>query len=166
LNPKRLTELALMTAIALIIFVIELQFPDIKIPGVKLGLANIVTVWGVFRYKPSEVAMVVFCRVILGAMFSGNIPALIYSISGSLMCLIAMIALRNVLDKNYIWLCSIIGAIFHNIGQIAAAVITLQSMAFIAYFPVLTLTGSIAGLFTGLCAQNLLNRLPSSVDKK
>ena len=157
---KRLTELALLTALALIIFVIELRFPDIlPIPGVKLGLANIITVYAVFQYQPSETAMLVACRVILGAVFSGNMSALLYSASGAVMCLLGMIIISRFLNPEYLWLCSILGAIFHNIGQILAAMAVMQSAAVLSYLPVLILSGSIAGLFTGLCAQAVLKRM-------
>ncbi len=157
---KKLTELAMLTALALIIFVIELRFPDIlPIPGVKLGLANIVTVYAVFRYTPAETAMMVACRVILGAMFSGNMSALLYSASGAALCLIGMIFISRFLSLKYIWLCSILGAIFHNTGQILAAAVMMQTATFFSYLPILILSGSIAGLFTGLCAQLLIQRL-------
>ncbi|MBE6876684.1 MAG: Gx transporter family protein [Ruminococcus sp.] len=155
---RKLTELAMLTALALIIFVIELHFPDIAIPGVKLGLANIITVYAVFKYKPSETAMLVACRVILGAMFTGNMSALIYSASGALMCLLGMLYLKRFLNLNYIWLCSILGGMLHNIGQILSAVAVMQTTAVISYLPILILSGSVAGLFTGLCAQAVLKR--------
>ena len=70
MKTRRLTELAMLTAVALIIFVIELQIPNpFPIPGVKLGLANIITVYAVYHYRPGEVMMVVFVRVFLGALF-------------------------------------------------------------------------------------------------
>ena len=157
---KKLTELALLTALALIIFVIELHFPDIlPIPGVKLGLANIITVYAIFQYQPSETAMLVACRVILGAICSGNMSALLYSASGAAMCLLGMIIISRFLNPEYLWLCSILGAIFHNIGQILAAMAVMQSMAVLSCLPVLILSGSIAGLFTGLCAQAVLKRM-------
>ena len=155
---RRLTELAMLTALALIIFVIELHFPDIAIPGVKLGLANIITVYAVFVYQPSETAMLVACRVILGAMFTGNMSALLYSASGAVMCLLGMLYLKRFLNLNYIWLCSILGGMLHNIGQILSAMAVMQTTAVISYLPVLILSGSIAGLFTGLCAQAVLKR--------
>lgn len=155
---RKLTELAMLTALALIIFVIELHFPDIAIPGVKLGLANIITVYAVFVYQPSETAMLVACRVILGAMFTGNMSALIYSASGALLCLLGMLYLKRFLNLNYIWLCSILGGMLHNIGQILSAMAVMQTTAVISYLPVLILSGSIAGLFTGLCAQAVLKR--------
>ena len=126
MNIRRLTELALLSAVALIIFVIELRIPNpFPIPGVKLGLANIVTVYALFRYRPSETAMIVAVRLLLGAVFSGNPSALLYSAAGAVCCLLGMLALRRILPEQQIWLCSIIGAMLHNIGQITAAVIII-----------------------------------------
>lgn len=160
MNIRRLTELALLSSVALIIFVIELRIPNpFPIPGVKLGLANIVTVYAVFRYRPSETAMIVTVRLLLGAMFSGNPSALLYSAAGAVCCLLGMLTMRRFLPEKQIWLCSIIGAMLHNIGQIAAAVLIMHSFGVIAYLPLLLITGSLAGAFTGLCAQLLLNRI-------
>ena len=160
MNIRRLTELALLSSVALIIFVIELRIPNpFPIPGVKLGLANIVTVYSVFRYRPAETAMIVTVRLLLGAMFSGNPSALLYSAAGAVCCLLGMLALRHILPEKQLWLCSVIGAMLHNIGQITAAVILMRSPGVIAYLPLLLVTGSLAGAFTGLCAQLLLNRI-------
>ena len=160
MNVKRLTELALLSTVALIIFVIELRIPNpFPIPGVKLGLANIVTVYAVFRYRPSETALIVTVRLLLGAIFSGNLSALLYSAAGAINCLCGMLLLRRVLPEKQIWLCSVIGAMLHNIGQITAAVIIMLSFGVVAYLPILLVTGSLAGAFTGLCAQLLLNRI-------
>ena len=160
MNIRRMTELALLSAVALIIFVIELRIPNpFPIPGVKLGLANIVTVYAVFRYRPSETAMIVVVRLLLGAMFSGNPSALLYSAAGAIACLCGMLLLRRILPEKQIWLCSVIGAMLHNIGQITAAVIIMRSFSVAAYLPILLVTGSLAGAFTGLCTQLLLNRI-------
>ena len=160
MNIRRLTELALLSSVALIIFVIELRIPNpFPIPGVKLGLANIVTVYAVFRYQPAETALIVSVRLLLGAMFSGNPSALLYSAAGAVCCLFGMLALRNVLPEKQIWLCSVIGAMLHNAGQITAAIIIMRSFSVIAYLPLLLVTGSLSGVFTGLCTQLLLNRI-------
>lgn len=160
MNIRRLTELALLSSVALIIFVIELRIPNpFPIPGIKLGLANIVTVYAVFRYRPSETALIVTVRLLLGAMFSGNPSALLYSAAGAICCLLGMLTLRNILAEKQIWLCSVIGAMLHNIGQITAAVIIMRSIGVIAYLPLLLATGSLAGAFTGLCTQHLLRRI-------
>ena len=160
MNIRRLTELALLSAVALIIFVIELRIPNpFPIPGVKLGLANIVTVYAVFRCKPSETAMIVAVRLLLGAVFSGNPSALLYSAAGAISCLCGMLLLRGVLPEKQIWLCSVIGAMLHNLGQITAAVIIMRSFGVAAYLPLLLVTGSLAGAFTGICTQLLLGRI-------
>ena len=91
MKAKKLARLALLTAVALIIFIIELQIPNIiPIPGVKLGLANIVTVYAVYKYSAKETAAIVIIRVVLGSIFGGNIAAIMYSMAGALLCLAGM----------------------------------------------------------------------------
>ena len=157
---KRLTELAMLTAVALIIFVIELQIPPLTaIPGVKLGLANIITVYCVYRYKPWEAALVVAVRVIIGAMFAASFSTILYSASGAFLCLWGMIPVSRLFPNIPIWACSVIGAVLHNIGQIAAVIVSFGSFAVIGYLPFLMIGGIISGLFTGLCAHFVIERL-------
>lgn len=159
MKTKRLTQLSLLTAAALIIFVVELRLPDIlPIPGVKAGLANIITVYAVYRFSAGETALMLASRVLLGAFFAANLSALIYSASGAALCLTGMLILRKVIPVRYIWLCSIIGGILHNTGQIAAAIAVTGTVAVLAYYPILVVSGSIAGLFTGLSAGLIINR--------
>lgn len=160
MKTKRIAELSLLTAIALIIFIIELRIPNIiPIQGVKLGLANIITVYAVYRFSAKEVAMLVVVRVLLGGVFSGNISALIYSFSGAVLCLVGMLLVKRIIPPEQLWLCSIIGAILHNTGQIIAAVAVTRSAAVIANYPFLIISGVISGLFTGICAQLVLKRV-------
>ena len=165
MNVKRLAELSMLTAAALIMFIVELRLPDLStVPGVKLGLANIFTVYGVYRFKGKEVLLMVLTRVFLGAFFSSNFSAVIYSLAGALMCLAGMLLLKRIISADYLWLCSVLGAVFHNAGQLTMAVIITRTTAVLAYAPVLVVSGCIAGLFTGLCAQFVLKRLiPSKV---
>jgi heptaprenyl diphosphate synthase len=160
MKTKRIVLLGLLTGLALILFIVELRIPNpFPIPGVKLGLANIVTVYAVFRFKPQETALTVAARVLLGAMFGGNPSALLYSAAGAFCCLLGMLLLRRALPEKQLWFCSVIGAMLHNVGQIAAACAVMGSLSVIAYLPMLLLTGSAAGLFTGLTAQLLLSRM-------
>ena len=157
---RRLTELALLTAAALIIFVVELQIPyPFPIPGIKPGFANIITVYAVYRYKAHEAAMVAAVRIVLAAVFTGNWMALIYSAAGTLLCLIGMLPLKKLLDERYIWMTSVIGAVLHNTGQMAAALLILRTPQLLLYYPFLLASGCIAGAFTGLCAQFIIKRL-------
>ncbi len=153
MKTKRLTELALLTSASLIVFIIELRLPNLSpVQGVKLGLANIFTVYAVYKFSGKEVLLMVLSRVILGAVFSSNFSALIYSLSGALMCLAGMLLLKKIIPQKYIWLCSIFGAVFHNTGQIIAAVVMMRSFSVIAYYPILIVSGCIAGAFTGFTA--------------
>ncbi len=164
MNAKKICYMSLLTGIALIIFIVELRIPNlIPIAGVKLGLANIITVYGLYHLRAGETAMILLVRIFLGSVFGGNLSAIIYSLSGGLLCFAGMILLRKILDERYIWLCSIIGAILHNIGQTAAAVAVTRTTAVLVYLPLLMISGCIAGLFTGLCAQFLTARLGKRV---
>ncbi|MBR1664308.1 MAG: Gx transporter family protein [Ruminococcus sp.] len=157
---KRLTELSLLTAVSLIMFVIEMQLPPIvPVPGVKLGLANIITVYAVYNYKPQEAALVFTVRVLIGSLFSGNVTALIFSFSGGVLCLLGMILISRISDVSMIVPASVIGAALHNIGQIIAAVFVMNTTAVISYLPYLLFAGSIAGAFTGTCALLVIKRI-------
>jgi len=160
MRVRRLVELAVLTAAALIIFIVELQIPNpFPIPGIKLGLANIITVYAVYRYRAHEAASLVCVRLILGAVFSGNFTALIYSASGGILCLIGMLGLRRIIDEDHLWMASVLGAVLHNTGQLAAAILVMRTPQLIAYYPFLLVSGCLAGAFTGLCAQLVLKRL-------
>lgn len=160
MDVKRLTKLALLTAVALILFVVEAQIPaPVPIPGVKLGLANIVTVYAMFRFGPKDTLLVLLTRVVLGSVFAGSVMALWFSLAGGLLCWAAMAALRKILTEQQLWVCGILGAMCHNLGQMAVCLAVYRSWAVAVYLPVLLLSGIVTGLFTGLTAQFLLKRL-------
>ena len=156
----RITRLALLTAIALTIFLAEAQLPPLTwVPGIKLGLANIVTVYAMFALGPGDALLILSARVFLGAVFSGQMMTLLYSAAGGLLSWCVLLPLRRLLTRRQIWLCSPVAGVFHNLGQLLCAAGVMKSWAVLAYLPYLVLAGILAGLFTGLCAQFLLNRL-------
>ena len=155
----RITRLALLTAIALTIFLAEAQLPVIPIPGVKLGLANIVTVYAMFVMGPGDALLVLSARVFLGAVFSGQMMTLLYSAAGGLLSWCVLCLLGWLLTERQIWLASPVAAIFHNIGQLLAAAAVLRSWSVMAWLPYLVLAAILAGLFTGVAAQALIKRL-------
>ena len=153
----RLTNLALLTTVALIIFVIEANLPPLtSIPGIKMGLANIVTLSVFYLFSQKDALMVLLVRVILGALASGQIMTLPYSLSGGLLCFCVCALLLPLFPLKRLWLLSVIGAIFHNIGQIIVAVVLTGTPEIIWYLPVLLISGTISGFFTGYDAQSLL----------
>ena len=158
-TTKQLSLMALLTAIALAIHVAEAQIPaPVPIPGVKLGLANIVTVYAIFTLGPGAALMILVARILLGSLFSG-VMSLFYSLAGGLLCFAVMLILRHVLTKKQIWIASVIGAVFHNIGQILVAIVVTGTPAIVSYLPILLLSGIAAGLFTGFAAQTFIRRM-------
>ncbi|MBE6973842.1 MAG: Gx transporter family protein [Ruminococcaceae bacterium] len=151
--------LALFTAIALTIFMVEAQIPaPVPIAGVKLGLANIVTVFLVFAIGPREGAAVLACRIFLGAVFAGNFSSVFYSAAGGLLSILTTVLLRRILTHKQLWVCGALAAVAHSVGQMAMAIILSGTPALALYLPIMVAISIVTGIFTGLCAQLLLNR--------
>ncbi len=159
MNVKKVTRLALLSAIALTIFMVEAQLPAlVPVPGVKLGLANIVTVFAVFTLGGKEGAAVLFVRIFLGAVFAGNFSTILYSAAGGVCAIAVTILLRKILTKKQLWVAGCLGAVAHSIGQMAMAVLLTRTPGLLIYLPVMVVISIVTGLFTGLCAQFLVNR--------
>ncbi len=159
MKTKKLTLLSLLSAIALTIFMIEAQIPAlVPIPGVKLGLANIVTVFAVFVLGPKEGASVLFVRIFLGAVFAGNFSTIFYSAAGGALAIGTTILSRKFLTDKQLWVAGALGAIAHSIGQMAMAVLLTATPGLAVYLPVMIGISIVTGCFTGLCAQLLVNR--------
>lgn len=159
MKTKKLTVMAILTAVALTIFVLEAQIPPIvPLPGVKLGLSNIITVFAVFAMGPGEAAAILACRIFLGAVFAGNFSSIFYSAAGGLCAILVTIGLRRILTTTQLWVAGALGAVAHSIGQMAMAVLLTGTTAILIYLPVMVGISIVTGLFTGLCAQFLVNR--------
>jgi len=181
---KKLTLMAILTAAALIIFIIEAQIPlPIPVPGVKLGLANAVTLFALFygnrkrgdgpgvssdnnkfvanapNLTIANAFTILLCRILLGAVFTGRPIAFAYSLAGGLLGFAAQALMKRFVTTKQIWVCGAIGAIFHNIGQILAAILITGTPAIAAYLPVLIIAGVFTGVITGLIAQLTLVRI-------
>ena len=159
MKTNKLTRMALLTAIALTIFMVEAQIPPVvPLPGVKLGLSNIVTVFAVFALGPKQAASILFCRIFLGSIFAGNFSSILYSASGGTLAIFTTILLRKVLKNNQLFIAGSLGAVAHSIGQMIMAVIMTGTPAIAVYLPALVAISIVTGMFTGLCAQFLVNR--------
>ena len=159
---KTIVLLSLLTALALIIFTIESAIPPIvPIQGVKLGLANVITLFLVLNADKKSALAVLIVRVILAAIFAGQAISMIYSLCGGLLALIAMCAANYILKGKPVWFISAVGAIFHNIGQIGAAVILLSRQV-IYYLPFLIISGCITGVLIGLLTDFTTSKMKKS----
>ena len=161
LTTKQLTLCALLTAMALALSYLENFFPlalAIPIPGVKLGLANVVTLFALYILGPTQAMMILFSRCFLGAVFAGNLNALIFSLLGGFTAMVAMILLSRV-RKLSVYGVSVGGAAAHSCGQVAAAILTLGNTAPLYYLPILLGVSLFTGALTGLIAVCLFRAL-------
>lgn len=159
MKVRKLTVMGLLTAVALTIFVVENQIPSpVPLPGVKLGLSNIVTVFAVFMLGSGEAAAILFARIFLGAIFAGNFSTVLYSGAGGLLAILTTIALKHVLKENQLFVAGCLGAMAHSVGQMCVAIAVTGTPGLLIYLPALLVCSIITGAFTGLCAQVLVQR--------
>jgi heptaprenyl diphosphate synthase len=159
---KKIVTLALLTAVSLILFVVESQFPPITpIPGIKLGLANMVTLFILYRkgFKAIDAVLVIAARVILAALITGSLFSLMFSFCGGIAAVLTMILFRKLLGNKLIPVTSVAGAIAHNITQLTVALLVYMSMGILLYLPALMLGGILSGLITGIAITTILRRL-------
>ncbi len=160
---KRLAVLALFATLSLAVYAIESAIPPlVPIPGIKLGLANIITLVILSNGCGKDALLVLVVRILLSSLFFGQAVSLLYSLAGGLLCLLAMWLANRALQGHFLFLTSIFGAIFHNLGQIGIALLLTQTPGVLAYLPFLAISGIVTGFFTGLCA-GFLNRILTSV---
>lgn len=163
LTTRQLTLCAVLTAMALALSYLENLFPislAVPIPGVKLGLANIVTLFALYALGPAQALLILAARCLLGAMFAGNVNALVFSLMGGVTAMLVMTGLSR-LRRLSVYGVSVGGAAAHNCGQVGAAILTLGSAAPLYYLPVLLGVSLFTGALTGLVAACLFRALGS-----
>ncbi len=153
MNTKKIVSLALFTALALILSLVESALPPLApIPGIKLGLANIITLIVLLNYTARDAFLVLLVRVLLSSLFTGQAIYFLYSLSGALLCFASMWLVNKLLQNHFVFLTSMVGSIFHNTGQVLMAILLTKTFGVAAYLPILLVSGVLTGLFTGLCA--------------
>ena len=159
LTTRQLTLCALLSALALALSWIESFLPVfVPLPGARLGLANIVTVFALYALGPAQALSILLVRCTLGAVFAGNLNALLFSLLGGFSAMGAMILLSR-WKRLSLYGVSMGGAAAHNCGQVAAAVLTLGTSAPLGYLPLLLATSLFTGALTGLIAGLLFRAL-------
>lgn len=150
---RHLTTLALYTTLALAIYGAESLLPPLlPIPGMKLGLSNIITLLVLTKYAGRDALLVLISRILLATFLFGQFISLFYSLCGGLFCLVAMCFVKKLLHNKHLYITSIFGALFHNIGQILIALLLTRTLGVLSYLPFLIICAIVTGLFTGLCA--------------
>ena len=161
ISTRQVAMCAMLTALALGLSTLENLFPVtlfIPLPGVKLGLANIVTVFALYQLGAAPALCILVARCLLGSLFAGNASALLFSLLGGVLAMLVMMALTRLRGLS-VYGVSIGGAAAHNCGQIAAACLTLGSTAPLYYLPILLGASLITGAVTGVAAACLFRAL-------
>ena len=161
MTTKQLTLCAVLTAAALALSYIENFLPLnllIPLPGIKLGLANVVTLFALYALGPAQALLILLARCLLGGVFAGNLNALLFSLMGGVAAMLTMILLSR-WRKLSVYGVSMGGAAAHNCGQIAAAILSLGNTAPLYYLPLLLGVSLFSGALTGLIASALFRAL-------
>lgn len=158
-QAKRTALLGVLTAVALVLSYVEAILPPIysAVPGIKMGLPNIIIIFMLYKFSIKETAVVSLFRVVIVTMLFGNVMMLAYSLAGAVLSLSVMTALKKI-DRFSTVGVSIAGGVFHNLGQVLVAMLLLDSAQIGYYMLVLAITGTIAGGFIGLAGAYLLKR--------
>ena len=153
--------LGICTSLALILAYVEVLLPTPiqAVPGIKLGLPNIVIIFLLYRHGPITAAAVSLVRVALVALLFGNAMSLAYSVAGAVLSLAVMILLRRLDFLSTVGV-SVAGGVMHNVGQILMAMLVLGTAELGYYLAVLAVTGTIAGVLIGLAGHVLIHRVP------
>jgi heptaprenyl diphosphate synthase len=158
MKTRKMTTITMLTALALIIFIIEAQLPPLApIPGIKMGLANVITMVTLVWFGKKEAFAVLMLRIILGSIFAGQMMSFMYSLSGGILCFLVMSIMVKIFKSNQLWIVSVLGALAHNAGQIAVAIFVTGTWQIVGYFPILAVSAVITGAFTGFTAGFVVN---------
>ena len=158
-NTRKLTQLALTVSFAMMLSFIESRIPAfVAIPGVKIGLANIAVIFTLYKFGFKEAISVSLVRVLLVSILFGSPISLIYSVSGAILSFASMLLLKALTPLREVAV-SVAGGVMHNVGQIAAASIMLDTNVVVYYLPFLILSGTIAGIAVGITAAMLIKRI-------
>lgn len=160
-KSKAIAFTGICTALALILAYIEILIPPIfpAVPGIKMGLPNIIIVFLLYRRGPVSAIVVSLLRTVLVTILFGNGMAFMYSLAGSVLSLIVMVLLQKLNFLSTVGV-SVAGAIAHNLGQTLMAMVLLDTSEIAYYMVVLTVAGTIAGVFIGICGSLLIKRVP------
>lgn len=159
-SPKKnLALLGMLLGLALLCSYVETLIPiNFRIPGIKLGLANIVVVIAMYRIGIKEALLIAVARIFLSGFLFGNMFAVVYSLAGGVLSFFIMLFLKSKLKLNVISV-STAGGIAHNLGQLIVAALVVENMNLLYYMSVLFFAGLLTGLLIGIVSREILVRL-------
>lgn len=156
---SRVAYFGVFTALALIFSYVETLIPiNFGIPGIKLGLANLIIIIALYKMSVKEAYALSVVRIVLAGFMFGNLFSIIYSLAGGILSLSVMALLKKT-DKFSLFGISMAGGVFHNVGQLIVAILVMENLNIAYYMPVLLISGLITGFVIGLVAGEMLKRL-------
>ncbi len=159
LSARTIALLAMMIALALVFSYVESLIPiNFGIPGVKLGLANLVIVTALYLMGGGQALLISVVRIILAGILFGNMFSILYSLAGGLLSLAVMVLIKRT-GKVSVVTVSVFGGISHNIGQLLVAMAVVENLKLAFYLPVLLLSGFLTGLVIGIVCRLVLPRI-------
>ena len=158
IDTRKLATLSILISVAMILSYIESLVPPlVAVPGVKLGLSNIATVFALYTLGAPAAVTVSVLRVLLSALLFGNFVSLLYSISGAALALAFMLLLKRISVFSTVGV-SVAGGVAHNAGQIIAACFVMENAAIAVYLPPLVISGTLAGVAIGAASGVLVKK--------
>lgn len=159
MGTKKIAQIGMLVAVAFVLSYIESLLPiSLGVPGIKLGLSNIVVLLCLYECSVKETFGIAVIRILLCGLTFGSLSTMMYSLAGGMLSFIVMLLLKKT-ERFSIYGVSIAGGVCHNIGQIIVAVLVLQTGLLVYYLPFLLLAGCIAGVCIGFVAAMLTKRL-------
>ena len=163
METRKIARMGLLVALSMILSYVESLIPAfVAVPGVKVGLANIVVIFALYTLGPIEALIVSLLRVILSSFLFGSVLSLLYSLSGALLSLGGMILMKK-LKIFSTTVVSVTGGVLHNVGQILVACLVLETDVLLYYLPVLILSGVVTGAVIGIIASLVIKRLENNI---
>lgn len=161
-SAKRVATLAVLTAMGLIMFMVESLFPPLFLPGAKMGLSNIFSMLTLFLLGPTEAFVLVVVRTVLGSMFTGNMSTLLYSLTAGIVSVaVSSVLVQFVYPKISIVAISVVSAIMHNVTQNVVFCLVSNTPEMFSYMPWLALLGILAGVIVGFAVWFILRMVPT-----
>ena len=156
---QRITRIALLTALSLILFILEGFLPlPLPVPGAKLGLAAIVTLIALYLLPARDAALMLTLRITLASAFGGGLAPMIYSLAGGAASFAAMVLLKRYTQLSIVGI-SAAGGFLHNMAQLLVAAAVLETTALFVYAPVLGIVGILTGILIGITARVILQKI-------
>ena len=162
-RTAKIAFVGITASLALVLSYLEFLLPPIfvAVPGIKLGLPNIVILYVLYCIDLKHAALVSFIRILMSSILFGNAMTFAYSVAGAVLSLVLMGILKKTDLLSAVGV-SVVGGVSHNLGQILVAMVVLDTPQIAYYMIVLAITGTVSGIFVGLCGAMLVKRIPLS----